>query len=83
MLVGGEETEVPYFKAMLPYIQYASTTGSPVVNVPLGVVPPSSDETPARPVGAQLVGRRGEDDDLLRVASVIEKGLKQGGEDQD
>merc|ERR1739848_736894 len=75
VVIDGEETEVPYFRALLSYIQLASVTGSPVVTLPVG----STDQLP---IGAQLIGRRGADSALLHAAEIVEKAMAsdRGGE---
>ena len=85
ILVGGEEQEVGYWTAMLPYIQAASVAGTPVVTVPAGFADGGggtnsvacteqemADMALPLPVGMQLIGRRGEDEALLRCASAFE-----------
>lgn len=56
---------LPYFEATISLCSLFSLTGSPVVSLPLGVFD-------GLPVGAQLVGRRWQDEALLATAARLE-----------
>lgn len=63
--------EMSYWKT-ISYCSPITTLGNPVVSLPIGWTLPSSTNPIRLPVGAQLVARRGADEELLTCASFIE-----------
>ena len=62
------ETSLPYLEATLAMTTPFSLTGSPVVALPVGI-------EDGLPVGVQIIGRRWQEDRLLKVAGRLEKVL--------
>ncbi len=65
----GKDIQAPYFPASLALTFPFNLTGHPVV-----VIPVALDDSNL-PVAVQLVGRRGNDEELLRQAALLEKEL--------
>lgn len=65
-LVNGKE--VPYWRALTGYVTPFSVTGNPVVTMPLGVID-------GKPLGIQVVGRRQQDEELLKICTLLEHQL--------
>eukprot|EP00164_Ancoracysta_twista_P002251 GFYU01002977.1.p1 GENE.GFYU01002977.1~~GFYU01002977.1.p1 ORF type:complete len:488 (-),score=150.75 GFYU01002977.1:180-1643(-) len=57
---------VPYWNATLPYVTLGTVTSHPIMVIPLGM----SKE--GLPIGAQFVGRKGEDEKLLAIGRLFE-----------
>ena len=67
---------VPYWQAMLPFVTPFTVTGHPVVTVPMGHVEVGGGVSgTAVPFGVQVVGRIGDDANLLATAKHIEDAL--------
>ena len=62
------ETSLPYLEATLAMTTPFSLTGSPVVALPVGI-------EDGLPVGVQIIGKRWQEDRLLKVAGRLEKAL--------
>ena len=79
-----EETAmVPYWQAMLPFVTPFTVTGHPVVTVPMGHVEVGGGVSgTAVPFGVQVVGRIGDDANLLATAKHIEDALWGEGVDR-
>ncbi|MCK6395248.1 amidase [Zoogloea sp.] len=62
------DTTLPYLEATLAITLPFSLTGSPVVSLPAGI-------EDGLPVGVQIIGKRWQDEQLLKVAGRLEKVL--------
>ena len=62
----------PVRAAMLRLTQLFNLTGHPAISLPAGV------SSSGLPIGMQLVGRRGETDQLLRIAATLESQIAAG-----
>ena len=65
-----ETTMVPYWPMTLTFVMPFTVTGHPVVTMPLGTVDVGNNVQV--PIGVQVVGKRGEDMELLKTCRQME-----------
>lgn len=59
---------ISYWKATISYVSWMSLLGNPVLTIPIGIVD-------GLPLGVQVVGKRGKDEDLIQIGKHLEKKL--------
>lgn len=60
--------QISYWKATISYVSWMSLLGNPVLTIPIGIVD-------GLPLGVQVVGKRGKDEDLIQIGKHLEKKL--------
>lgn len=59
---------ISYWKATISYVSWMSLLGNPVLTIPIGIID-------GLPLGVQVVGKRGKDEDLIQIGKHLEKKL--------